>query len=89
MVEIKLITEDAFMSRVVFFEIGTPQELKNHVHRVLQLKQTGKIKRGSETTLSIQLLFNPNRNAIKKQASYINCIGKFNKSKLWCDVVGD
>jgi len=24
-----------------------------------------------------------------KQISYINCIGKFNKSKLWCDVVGD
>ncbi|PFH91406.1 hypothetical protein [Bacillus sp. AFS088145] len=64
MLDIKLITEDAFMSRVVFSEIGTPQELKNHVHRVLQLKQTGSIGGGYVTSISIS---KQNQYAIKKQ----------------------
>ncbi|MFF2876160.1 hypothetical protein ACFVR2_07555 [Gottfriedia sp. NPDC057991] len=68
--EMNLITEDSFMSRVVFSEIGPPQKLKNHVQRVLQLKQTGKIEAGSETSILIsRSLFKPNHNAIKKQVN--------------------
>ncbi|MEH7610016.1 hypothetical protein, partial [Gottfriedia acidiceleris] len=66
--EMNQITKDDFISRVVFTEEGEVQDLKTHVQRLLQLKQTGKSDVASEKLLAINHLFFINKTINKNHS---------------------